>query len=253
MLGWGVLATTLGLIASRLALRRHGRPLGLVGTLLFATLVLGGCSGVLLGPLGNNNSPDLVRQIAALPVLALDSNAQHTFRIYEGWSLNRTNPLFVPLAALTAGLGLALARRLAPRPLPFLVASSLATLLPIFSDARVARFIGLHDDLRTWLPLPFIAPALVLVVARSLRLPDRTAWIAAGVLYGVLVGQWWGSGAWLALIAAPALLLGGRLGNRLYRVLRSPSSSELRWLLGAALVGPFLLGLFDLVLRRSTP
>jgi hypothetical protein len=253
MLGWGVLITTLGLIGSRLAFRRHGRPLAWLTATVFAFLALSATTGILLGPLGRNHSVEVLRGIASLPVLAADPSAHHTFRIYEAWNLTRAHPLFVVVSAFGVGAGLALVHRLAPGWITFLLVALLATLLPVPTDLGVARAFGLAATPRAWLPLPILPAALLWLGLRALRVAPPFAWLSTGLVFGLLVAWIWGAPTGLALLAAPAMLLGAQLGEGFFRAVDTPTPRTVLPVLALGLVMPALTGAVDLYLRTHTP
>jgi hypothetical protein len=249
LLGWGTLLTFLGLVSCRLALARE-RPLGRLTVPLLELLGLLWTSGVVLGPLDGNRTAELVRRIAALPVLAAEPNFQHTARIYLAWRLDRTGALFLPLAAFAVGAALGLARGLTDRPGTPLVLALLATLFT-FSRRR-ADFFGLADDPRTWLPLPFLPAALAFLAARQLGLRAVWSWALAGVAAGGCVALVWGQSALLVPLAVLALSLGAAVGAWMARVVRSPDARGVTWLLGATFAVPLFTGCVDLYVRWHT-
>jgi hypothetical protein len=106
MIGWGLCLTWLGFLSSRFALARHipiSRPFLLFGGFLSVSFIVSRA----LGALENYQTQDVARALGSLNVLASSSAFQHTLRIVEKYNLTHSNPLFVPLAALGAGAGLA--------------------------------------------------------------------------------------------------------------------------------------------------
>jgi hypothetical protein len=268
MLGWGFLLVSLGLVACRLALRA-ARPMRWYTALVLAWLVLAASASPFLGPLQGNNTPDRVRAVASIPALAAQPPAQHTFRIYLRWNLTREHPLLIPLGALWAGAALALARQLDRRWWVFLLAVALWWLLSLLGERgdaeRLDAFLvsrgqapfGLVANRAEWLPLPLLQAALAFLVLRLARLPERWAWAAAGVLFGLVAWRTWDmppAAALLLPLAALLALLGAALGERVYRVLERPSGRAVTRLVLCAAPGvPLLLGVVDLWLRANTP
>jgi hypothetical protein len=251
MLGWGLLLTLFGLMAARLVIT--GASVGWFGRGLLALLVVASVPGVLLGPLGGNNTPALVREVAALPVLASEGEVQHTFRIYLEWNITRTAPLFVPAAALASGIALRLGRGLVPNPFALLTVVTITTLFSVSGELRTARYLGIEDDPQNWLPLPLLPALLGFLIARLLRLPEAVAWLLAGLTFGVVATAWWEAPGYLSLIAAPALLLGANVGAWLEGIIRHPEpvpARNLALILGLAV--PLCLGAVDLYLRANT-
>ncbi|HEX5940135.1 MAG TPA: hypothetical protein VFZ12_07220 [Dehalococcoidia bacterium] len=251
MLGWGLLLTLFGLVAARMAIA--GAPIGWLGRGLLALLVVSSVTGVLLGPLGSNNTPEVLRAIASLPVLATESEAQHTFRIYLEWNISRTAPLFVPVAALASGMALRLGRGLVPNAFGLLLIVTVATLFSMSGELRTARYFGIEDDPQNWLPVPFLPAFLAFLVCRGLRCPETVAWLVAGLTFGVVATSWWEARGSVALVAAPVMLVGARLGGAVEGVIRSPTPVATRRLaLTWGLVAPLCLGAVDLYLRANT-
>lgn len=252
MLGWGILVTYVGLVACRLALRPH-RPVAWYTRSVLGGLALTVIMGVMMGPLDNNRTPEHVRAVAALPVLAAEPEAQHTFRIYLTWNLTRTSPLFVPLSALAVGAGLAVLQGVVGgRSFLFLAVALMVTLLAF--DRGTARYFDLAADPRNWLPLPVFPAALVLAVFRTLGLRESWAWAAAGAVFGAGVVAIWGAPPGLMLLAVPAMVLGARLGSGIAATLLAPTRAAVARLVGVAgFMVPAGLGLVDLYLRTHTP
>lgn len=253
MLGQGLLLAYLGLLACRLALRPR-RPLASYSAVALALLALWFGIGALLGPLNRNHTAEWLRAVAALPVLAAQEPAQHTFRIYEAWDLTRTHPAFVVLAAFAVGAALAAARAITGRDRALLLVALLATLLPLGGDYRAARYFGLAADPATWLPLPYLPATLALLTARAVGSTERLGWIAAGGAFGAGAALIWGASPLVALAAGPALLAGAGAGRWTWRTLEAPSARRLATLV--ALLGgavPLLGGAVDLFLRAHTP
>jgi hypothetical protein len=253
MLGWGILLGLLGLVSARLALAPH-RPLAWYARLFFGLLLLTVSVGTVLGPLGRNQTPDLVRSVASLPVLASEPDAQRTFRIYLEWNLTRLHPVFGPLAALASGVGLALARGMDRRWWFFPVVAALGTVLAVSGERREARFYGLEADPRTWLPVPYLAAALTVSILRVAHVRERWCWIVAGLPFGVLAILAWGASPALVLVAGPALLAGASIGDWIFRVLERPTGRGVLAVIGLLGLGiPLVSGIVDLFLRARTP
>jgi hypothetical protein len=256
MIGWGLLVAYLGFASARLALGRPPWPVAL----LLAFFGLGFSVSPLLGPLFANNTPETIRAVAEIPVLQRQEAAQHTYRIYLAWNLDRTNPLLLPLGALWAAAALAYARALDGRARVWLLAALLWTLFSTSGERREAqwldRFAPLAGEPANWLPLPAIFAGLGFALARLLRLPPWAAWFVAGLAFAVVANSWWGphagAGA-LALLAAVAALLGARVGAALHAALAAPRRRRVAAVLALGVLVPFGTGLVDLYLRRATP
>lgn len=261
LIGWSLLVIVLGLVACRLALHPQ-RPATARTAVVLGLLLLTFSAVPLLGPLYANNTPDTVRAVAAIPVLAAQPEPQHTFRIYLNWNLTRANPLFIPLGALWAGAALAAVRALDPRKRAFLTTIAVWSALGLLGgrgDARrLDRFVGsdLLADPAAWLPAPLLAAALVLTVLLRLGLAERGAWAIAGLIFALPTALTWGDSPLAALLiplAAPAAVLGAALGRRLHACLYQPRLGNIRALLLIAFGVPCATGLLDLTLRMVTP
>ncbi len=257
MIGWSLFVVVLGLVAARLALRGV-YPLRWFTGMTLGLLVLA-FSGVLLGPLGRNHTPDTLRAIAAIPALAAQPAAQHSYRIYLAWNLTRTNPLIIPLGALWAGVVLALLRGIDRRAGVLLAAVVLWTLLGALGDLRsAARLETVRPFMRTpatWLPLPILPAALALLGALRLGWSERRAGYVAGLVFGILAYLVWVNmllALPLVLLAAPALALGMWLGRSVSRTLDTPTGLGARALPLIAVIVPLLTGAVDLYLRMRT-
>lgn len=269
MIGWGLCITAFGFISCRLALRCY-RPLHWYSVLVLSSLAFGFSFAPFTGPLGSNHAPELLKAVAHVPVLLEQPAVQHTFRIEQTWNLTRTNPLFVPLAALWAGVALAFVRNLDRRWWVFLAAVALWSLLTLSSgrdDVRgLASFLHVRGqdaaidfsirDAALWLPPPVLPAALTLLLGRLIQLRERWAWALAGVVFGLFASWTWDPHVLLvplALVAAPLLLAGALLGEWVYRGLAQPAARKVGTLLLAGICVPFVVGLIDLYLRSVTP
>ncbi|HZR97647.1 MAG TPA: hypothetical protein VFE37_03010 [Chloroflexota bacterium] len=253
LLGHGLLLTYLGLVAARLALRPR-RPLGVGSAVVLAVLALWFGVGGLLGPLGHNPTVEWVRAAAALPALAGQEPAQHTFRIYEAWNLARSHPAFVPLAAFVVSAGLAVARGIVPGGWALVLVALLASLLPLAGDYRAARFLGVAATPAAWLPLPYVPAVLALLATQALGATAGLAWGAAGIVFGLCAAGIWGAPAALALAAGPLFVGGEAAGRWALGTLQAPRLGRATILVVLLAVGlPLLSGALDLYLRAHTP
>ena len=95
------------------------------------------------------------------------------------------------------------------------------------SDARwLDQFAPTLHNPANWLPLPLLPAAFVVVLGAWARRGQRATWLAAGLIFGLSMARIWlpqPSGLLAALVAAWAMLLGARLGQRVFRVLEQPS------------------------------
>ncbi|MFL5732719.1 MAG: hypothetical protein ACJ78Q_05915 [Chloroflexia bacterium] len=259
MISWGLLVVCLGFAACRLALRPY-RPLRWYTVLMLGYLVLAVSAAPFMGPLYHNNTPDSVRAVAAIPTLVAQPAAQHTFAIYLQWNLDRTNLLLIPLGALWAGAVLAFVRGLDRRAWVFLTVVSLWSLVALLGDRATARrldqFVPTSHDPASWLPLPLLPAAIAIVMLIRARVPERWAWPATGLLFGLLTTLTWGTfplGYLAIAAAAPAMAAGAPLGRQVYRALERPTVWGIRALLLAGVTVPLLVGAIDLYVRANTP
>jgi hypothetical protein len=247
-LGWGMLLTLIGLVACRMALR-PSRRLPAVAQAFFGFLLLSAALSVITGPLGSNNTMDVVRGIAALPVLAQEPDAQRTFRIYVEMGLTRGNVLFVPLAAFAAGAGLALTRRTIGKTWLLIVVVTVFTLLTLSGERQSAQYLGVVSDARGWLPLPILPAALLWLGLVRLGASERWAFAVAGGVFGAMVVAIWGASVLALPFAVPAMLLGAMAGYRVHDVMETPTERGTARLLLAFAAIPVVLGVVDLYLR----
>lgn len=234
MLGWGLMIAFLGIASCRLALARW-KPIGVVSAIVFGFLIFSSSVERIPGPFMNNISPEVLRWVATnIPVLAAEPAFQHTTRIYLAYDITRFNPLFMPLAAIGAGLAFGLLRRFDGRPLLVLALGLLLTWTTTF--------------------VPLIVPALVLALRGSATIGWRT-WAVAGFLFGVanMILPWHATFGG-ALLAAPLMALGAGLADRIWRVVESPTRARVvKFVALAGLAAPAFTGVIDLALRARTP
>jgi hypothetical protein len=259
MIGWTLLLSALGFTACRLALRAD-RPLRWYTAVGFGLLVVVLSPAPFLGPLQGNRTPETVEIIARLPVMIAQPEAQHAFRIVQAWNLTRTNPALIALGALWAGAALGFLRRLDGR---IWVVMLTVFLFGVMDSSRswaetLNELNLINDSPAHWRELPLFLPALLALGLPRLRVPENWAWGLAGILFGLLVFSIWGeqgSGTWaLALLGAPLMLLGKRIGERAYAIIEQPASFRaVLPLFVAAVVMPLLTGVIDLYIRSVTP
>ncbi len=261
MLGWAWLLIVLGIVACRLALR-GGEPLPWYEALGLGAILLAFSVAPLLGPLAANPTAERVRAAAALPVLAAQPAAQHTFRIYLAHHLDRASPLLLPLGALWAGAALTVLHRLARRDWVPLLAVALVSLAMLASARRADLYLdaalGTHLAAvpATWLPLPLLPAALAGWLARRLRLGAGPGAALAGLVFALAAALLWSPPAGLLLLplAVAAGVLGARLGGAVFATLAQPTAAGVGRLVAVAgLLLPLAVGAIDLYLRASTP
>lgn len=259
MIGTSLLLVTLGFVSCRLAMTDKRVPWPT--KLLLGMLVVMLAAGPLLGPIGNNRTPDSVRFFFSyIPSLAQQPEAQHTFRIYDAWNLNRSHPALLLLAPLWLGAALAFLRRLDGRW--WLVLAAMTLYMGLDSGDRdlgklIAQYVPGFADEGNWRGLPVFLPTLVLIMLPRLRVPERAAYMTAGLLFALMIHNIWGgtSAAWLlAVVGAPLTLVGKALGERTYVIVERPWALRAVLLLvaGCAIIS-VLAGAVDLYLRLNTP
>src|SRR5256886_595897 len=214
MLGWGLMIAFLGITSCRLALAQW-KLVGWGSAIVFGVLVFSSSIERVPRPFMNNISPDVVRFIATIPVLAAEPAFQHTTRMYLANDITRFSPLFVPLMALGAGLAFGLLRRFDPRPLLVLGLGLLLT--------RTTDFV------------PLIVPAVVVALRGTAAIGWRW-WTLTGLFFGVATAIVWDRPFTLrgALFAPP--LVAGRppLSKLTWRVVWGPPPPPLLTLLSGA-------------------
>jgi hypothetical protein len=223
---------------------------------LLGVVLLGFSQERLVGPLANATSQS-IQALANFPVLVLQPTVQHTMRIYEAWNLNRTNALFVPMAALAAGAALALlwhfTRGHRAGTWIFLVAVLVPTVSATLGALGMAKYFGIHHDPRSWLPIPFLPSAVALLALTAFGVGERWAWADAGVLFG-LCSMIWSPNLLLVPVAALCMTAGACAGRYFWNTITSPTRRSM--LVTVILFGvgvPAITGVADLYLRLHTP
>ena len=265
MIGWGLLMVLFGFIACRLSLADR-RPVSWFGAFMLSLLVLMASTTPFMGPMEKNLAPATMRLIAQIPILAAQPAAQHTYRIYIAANLTRTNPLFVPLAALWVGTMLTLLRSIDRRISVFLSAIAVWTVTNFFDN--LTQVVGLNILANRTaqmtiprggalaLPVPLIIAALVLVGLEVLRLNRYLAWGITGGIFGLLAAGTYAPGPWVlpvALASAGIVILGARLGAGIGAVLRDPAQGARPLFVFTGVLAPLAVGCIDLVLRHTIP
>ena len=232
MLGWGLFLAFLGIVSCRVALRQW-RPVGWASALVFGFLIAATSAERFAGPLATNLSPEVIRYVSRIPVLASEPAFQHTTRIYLAAGIDRSNPLFVPLISLSAGMMLGLLRSF---------------------DARGWLTVGL-TALLSWTStlIPFIVPGIILAL-RAARSGGAARWMLAGAGFSFTTAAIWQGTPGGALIGIPLFMLGGALALRIWDVVRAPTRSGVIALTAlAGLAVPAVTGVVDLILRARIP
>lgn len=259
MFGWGLLVATLGFASARLALKKRA-PMGGAEAFGLSFLVISFSLYAFLLPFLVYPTAETVRAIAGLPALGGQPGAAHTFRIYEAWGIDRSNPMFLPLAAAWGGALTTMLAMIHRETRPALVAAAAATALYGVLWYSFALRLGTASDPRAWLPLPLL-PALLVGAVREWKSlePGRAEWVAAAVFCSLTVAVWPpnGGGLWplIAVIAAVFVFKGALLASVL--VGAAVVEPQRRWApampLALGICIPVLWGLLDLRMRMTTP
>ncbi|MCI0709794.1 MAG: hypothetical protein L0154_06480, partial [Chloroflexi bacterium] len=265
MLGWAIMVIGLGFMSARLTLTGD-RPLRWWTVLIFGWLFLAITSGPIMGPLESNRSPEMVHATSEIPALAGQPEPQHTYRIYQQWNLNRTNPVLMVLAPLWLGIGVGFITKLDNRwwvilliTLAFLIADNGQNAVEWFDqqDYHVGHtHAQLASDPKNYQSLPVLIPVAFYLLARRF-VSQRWALGAAGAIFSIMIFLIWGDAAiafFVFPLAVPAVLFGRAIGERVFNILKEPDSlPRIRILWIAALVVPVFTGILDLILRAVTP
>lgn len=230
-LGAGIFVTFVGIAACRWALRGV-RPIGLGSEIVFGFLLVATAGERFTGPIGSNLSPAVLELVSRIPVLAAEPAFQHTVRIELAYALDRMNPLFVPLEAVSAGMALVLAR-------------SFVTRTPVFVALTAVS---------TWMTklIPFLVPGLVL--ALGARSATRTVYALAGVGFVITTAIIWRGTPGGALVGVLLFPVGAWLGRLIWSVVERPTrAGVLAFVTLAGITYPALTGAVDLALRARVP
>ena len=244
MLGWGLLVAFLGITSCRVALThpepaprgtqpRILRPLGWRSALVFGFLIAATAAERFAGPLATNLSPEVVQYISRIPVLASEPAFQHTTRIYLAAGIDRSNPLFVPLISLSAGLMLGL--------------------LHHFTTRRWVM-IGLAA-LLSWTTtlIPYLIPAVIIAIGGN-RQGSPAVWFLAGVGFALTTAAIWQGTPGGPFVGAALFIVGSLVADAIWIVVAVPTrTGVIKLATLAGLVMPGLTGIVDLVLRARIP
>jgi hypothetical protein len=261
MIGWSLLLVSFGFMACRLAME-HVKRTPWMTKLLIGSIIGMMIMGQVTGPIGSNRTPESVDFFFTyIPTLAIQDSAQHVYRIYETWNLNRTHPLLLILAPLGLGIVLGLLRKYDSRWwMTFLFACLLLTFDAGNRDwgdilAQLDPLLGREAN---WRALPVVIPTIIILLLMRLRVSERVAYGIAGAVFALHIHSIWGdpeSAAWLlAFVAIPAILVGRSAGERIYAIVAQPWSwKAVLPLIGSVVLFPLLTGIVDLALRLGTP
>jgi len=255
LIGWGTYMASLAFCSCRLALRSVV-PFGRFSAVGYALPVLVFSMPAILGPMALHISPEHNVALAATPGFA-GAGTQRMMEVVFYWGLDRTNPLFLAMAASYAVAATAMLRMLDPRPWRMLEAALAGTTLYMAVHIGWAATNGLLWSFRTWAPLPVLPGLAAWAAARRAGLSAPSAWAATGLASSLTAAAVYlpsATGFSMALAGAPVGWAVGRLADRLSLELETPGPRAMpvvALLMGAAL--PAVLGTVDLVLRMGTP
>ncbi len=270
MLGWCWLTIILGFVSARLAFRPY-RPINWLTKTVIALLLLEFLCPAVLGPYYLMYSPNLIHALANIPIVRGEPSAQHMYRIYLHYGLTRqTSPLFIPLVALFAGTAMALLRKIDAHARLFIVAPLLWSLTLMGRDWYTLLFLHydgikkitdlLHVLMREpslWLPIPLFIAVVAFWLLEHSSFREGRIFALSGLIFGICTFFIWHSANWMVLLAMPAaatMVLGARLGKWIYQVIEKPRMDTLlRLLLTTCAQIPAILGVIDLIMRRTTP
>ncbi len=200
---------------------------------MFGFLIAATAAERFAGPLATNLSPEVIQYISRIPVLASEPAFQHTTRIYLAAGIDRSNPLFVPLISLSAGMMLAL--------------------LHHFTTRRWVM-IGLAA-LLSWTTtlIPYLIPAVIIAIGGNRR-GSPAVWFLAGVGFAFTTAAIWHGTPGRPLVGAALFIVGSLVADAIWIVVAVPTrAGVIKLATLAGIVMPALTGIVDLVLRTRIP
>jgi len=260
-LGLATFVTFVGFTSCVLGLAKNRQLRGQHLVLIFLCVVLLATAlTVVTGPYQHHSRETIVTSYT-LPVIAEDPRVQHLMRIYLANDMHRSNPAFVPLAALAIGSALGFARTLGAR-MPILAtiapvasprAGTVAAVTAVLTGAFPLSYFGLGENAQNFAPIPFLIPGVLAGISPRI-VPISLTWIASGLAFGAAAGAIWGTTPLSIAAAGPIMLLGARTGRLIGDVARNPTGGRISILLVMCCgVVPALMGFADLVFRVATP
>ncbi len=270
MLAWDWFIITTGFIAGRLAFRRY-YPIGWITNMVMAILMLEFLCPPILGPFYLMYTPGLIHALANMPIVRGEPSAQHLYRILLYFQITRqTSPLFIPMVALFAGAALTFLRNIDERKRILLFAPFLWSITLMGRDLYTILF--LHYDGATkvadvvrialrepslWLPIPLFVAALLFEILRHTSLNRLTILATCGFVFSVCTFGIWHTSIWMLLLAIPGTItfvLGTKLGQLLFNLIEKPTlENVMKFLLLCFAELPAILGIVDLIMRRTVP
>lgn len=233
MLGAGIFVAFVGMAACRWAIRDR-KPIGVASAVVFGFLLFASASDRFTGPIANNLSPQVIELIGRIPVLAAEPAFQHTTRIYLAYNIDRLNGLFVPLASLSTGMALALLRSFDRRPLVTLVLTAVVSW--------------------TTTLIPFVVPAIVLLLGRETDTRQRAVWWLAGFAFAAVTAAIWSGTVAGAILGALLFSAGVWIGRWVWSIVERPDRARvLAFITAFGIAYPAVTGVLDLSLRARVP
>lgn len=256
MLGWSMLIIMLGFITGQNVLFAD-RPRRWYTSLFWGWAIMGFLAGPIMGAVNGSRTLETVAAVARIPVFASQPDFLHLTQVITQWNLTRTNPLYLILAPIWLGAAFAFVRGFDKRWWVFL--------LIVFVWALTDSGRNSLDFLRQYYPvsnaranyeeLPILLPAALLLLLMRVRVPERWAYGAAGLLFSASVYGIWGSPSFwgLLLLGPPLILIGRAFGKYLVRFTSGTEPHRVLYpLLIASVTLPILTGAIDLYLRLNT-
>jgi hypothetical protein len=206
-----------------------------------------------------------------MPIVRTEPTAQHVYHIYLQFGITRlTSPLFIPMAALFAGVATALLHCLDRRARIFLAAPLVWSVTLMARDLYTILFLHYKGvklwtqimsvalkEPSLWMPIPLFVAVIVCKLLRRTSFTENRIYVICGSICGLCTYAIWPVASWeiwLIVAAGLTMLYGSWIGKWLYRLLEKPTFAGLmRLLLTTFVLIPVPLGLVDLCLRWSTP
>jgi hypothetical protein len=270
MLTWCWLTIIVGFVSARLAFRPY-RPPNWVTQLLMAIIVLQFLCPPILGPFYLNYTPSLLHAMKNMTVVRAEPTAQHMYRIYLHFGITRlTCAIFIPIAALFAGVATAFLHRLDRHARIFFAAPLIWSLILMVRDLCSILFlhykgvklwtqilpIALKEP-SLWVPIPLFVAVIVYKLLYRTSFTENRIYVICGMIFGLCTYAIWHVAsweAWLVVVAGLTMLYGSWIGKWLYHMLEKPTFKKVMcWLLTTCVLLPVPLGLVDLCLRWATP
>ena len=267
MIAWALLVIYLGFVSCYLALRpakpttSFAQFTDVLSIAVLMYFALNYSFAPFNGPLGENLSLDTVFATSRFPILLAQPAAQHTYRIYLAWNIDRSNVIFAVLCALWGGAVLAFIRRLDRRVLLGLVVVAAYYLLQAGAHKELyALSAYVHVPIirlaTIIMPIPLIVAAVIVAILIALRVNEWVAWAVGGIVFGLLLTAIWSPGSpalVIALVAGGTMAVGAWLGAGAYAAVAQPAQRGRAAIILVGVAVPLVTGMVDLFLRFNTP